>query len=101
MSHMNATIQDSLSPVELAEIAQSFGLELEASDYQQGAFIEDEWLERMMGMVTSSHLWDAMWRFGIVLDDDLADGYWMPTEFDTTYQLIQLDGPNRAEELQA
>jgi hypothetical protein len=94
---MNATIQDSLSPEQLAEVAQSFGLDLEASDYIEGAFIEDEWLESRMGFVTGEHLWDAMWRFGIVLDEDLADGYWMPTEFDTTYQLLELNGPNRAE----
>ena len=82
--HVHPTMQDSLSPEELAALAQSFGLEdVEAIDYCEGSFIEDEYLERLMGYCTSQYLWDAMWRFGIVLDEDYArvqslGNYWRP-----------------------
>lgn len=109
-----ASIADSLAPEVLEQLGQAFRLELEdleavASGYRN---LEDH-IEDMMGFVTSSHLWDAMWRFGIVLDDDAAkvynlgnywrpdgsleQGYYVPSDFDTTYQLIELSGPNRAE----
>lgn len=85
-----ATVQDSLSPEALAEIAQSFGLDLQPSDYvTEEEFITEEWLQAKLGMVTSSHLWDAMWLFGIVVDDDLS--YYVPDDFDTTVSIIDLE----------
>ncbi len=105
----SATIADSLSPRELADLAQSFGLETTIDDYIPQEFISDEWLESRMGMVTSDHLWDAMWRFGIVLDDDCAKvhtlgslwrpdgkletGYYVPTDYDVEIPLVSLDNP--------
>ena len=104
-----ATIADSLSPEILAELAQSYGLDIDALDYCDGAFIEDEYLEALMGFVTGEHLWDTAWRFGIVLDDDAArvsslgnywrpegtieTGYYVPNDYDTEISLISLDNP--------
>jgi len=107
MTHLNATLRDSLSPEQLAELAQSFGLDLEPSDYVAGAFIEDEWLDKRMGYTTGSHLWDRAWRFGIVVDNDvlpqlgdlwrpngrLTSGYYVPCDYDTDVSVIDIDHP--------
>ena len=105
--HIAGTIADSLSPMELANIAQSFGLDAEPLDYVDGEFLTDEYLERELGYCTSAYLWDAAWRFGIVVDndcpmqglfgfyknpDDPWDGsYYVPCDHDTTVQLIELE----------
>ena len=105
--HVAGTIADSLSPLELADIAQSFGLDMEPEDYIDGEFLTDEYLERHHGMVTGQHLWLTAWRFGIVVDndcpmqglfgfyknpDDPWDGsYYIPDDHDTTIQLIELE----------
>lgn len=84
MTH--TTIQDSLSPEQLAALAQSFGLEIMACEYTtEGEFLQDSEVHDMMGMVTGEHLWDAVWRFGIVVDDDL--NWYMPDDYDTTVSL--------------
>lgn len=94
----NATIADTLSPRELADLAQSFGLDTVASDYEDHVFMSDEYLEHHHGVVTSEHIWDAMWRFGIVVDDDLS--YYVPDDYDTMVSTIVLDGPNRDRAMQ-
>jgi len=112
--HATPTIADSLNPKELAAIAQSFGLDMDESDYVSSdePFITDEYLERHHGMVTSDHLWTTAWRFGIVIDNDtplIAEslkGYWNPTgsltsragyyvpdDYDTEIPLVSLDNP--------
>ena len=100
-------IQDSLSPEILAEIAQSFGLDYSPLDYLTvGSFIEDE-VERMVGFTTGEHLWDTMWRFGLVEDKDvvqqrscgnlwrpdgrIANGYYVPDDDDTEVSLVTLE----------
>jgi hypothetical protein len=114
MTHNVTTVQDSLSPEILAELAQSFGLELQASDYiTDGDLIYDE-IERMVGLTSGEYLWDAMWRFGIVVDDDvarqrscgdlwrpdghIASGYYVPDDYDTEVSLITLDDSVAVEE---
>ena len=96
------TIQDSLSPEFLAELAQSFGLDYSPRDYMtQGSFIEgigyanddttegyDE-VEQLVGWTTGEHLWDALWRFGVVIDDDLD--WYIPDDYDTVVSLITLE----------
>jgi len=94
-----ATVQDSLSPEILAQIAQSFGLDLTEEDYMTGEFLPDEWLQQAVGLVTGEHLWHTMWLFGIVLDDD--GDYYVPSDHLIEVELIELNGPNRAKELQA
>jgi len=110
--HKHSTIADSLSPIALAEIAQSFGLDMEPEDYMSDeVFITDEYLERNHGMVTSDHHWDQAWRFGIVVDndcpmqglfgfyknpDDPWDGsYYVPCDYDVEIPLVSLDNPPR------
>lgn len=83
-----ATVQDSLSPEILAQLAQSFGLSFEASDYVTDEFVE-EWIESRMGFVTGEHLWDALWRFGVIVDDDLE--WYIPDDFDTSFQLVSVE----------
>jgi hypothetical protein len=72
----------------------------------QGSFIEDE-VERMVGFTTGEHLWDAMWRFGLVEDKDvvqqrncgnlwrpdgrIANGYYVPDDDDTEVSLVTLE----------
>jgi len=108
----NATIADSLSPRDLADLAQSFGLDVSPLDYVEGEFLSDEYLERYLGTVTSQHLWEAAWRFGIVVDNDAPmtglygyyhpeddsypGSYYVPDDFDTMVSVITLDGPTRS-----
>lgn len=74
-------IADSLNPAELDMIYKAFGIELSEA-YTPSLTEEIEWL---CGLVTAEHIWDAMWRFGIVIDNDtplMAEslaGYWNPT----------------------
>ena len=108
------TIADSLAPEVLAELGSAFILDLMEIESTTDISEADDWIEQAMGFVTGGHLWDAMWRFGIVLDDDVAvglgqywqpdgvweQGYYVPSDVLSEYELIQLDGPNRAEEMQ-
>jgi hypothetical protein len=104
-----STIADALSPATLDEIEQAFRLEVQRHISEADMDFEDE-IESLMGFVTSSHLWDAMWRFGIILDDDAAkvsslgnywrdeDGrldtrYYVPDDFDTQIPLVSVDCP--------
>lgn len=90
MFEAKASIQDSLSPEILAQLAQSFGLDLEATDYFLDDFVE-EYIESRMGFVTGEHLWDALWRFGVIVDDD---GEWyIPDDEDTEIPLVSIDSP--------
>lgn len=108
MMHNNATIQDSLSPEQLALVADQFGLDLTESDYVDGAFVEDEWLEQKMGYVSSQYLWHSAWLYGIVVDndapftdlygfyhpeDDRPRGYYVPDDFDTEVSILSIDTP--------
>lgn len=106
---MTTKIADLLQPAELAELEQAF--RLETAHFTSGAsdWNDDDWIESHMGLVTASHLWDAMWRFGIVLDDDCAKvrnlgdywrpdgsletGYYVPCDYDTKVSVISIDHP--------
>ena len=106
-------IADSLSPAELDMVYKAFGLDLldDSPAYYTEADLLKE-VEWEVGLVTGSHLWDAMWRFGIVIDNDTAlvteslAGYWnpegslrcradyyVPNDYDTEVSLIDLDHP--------
>lgn len=96
---MMTMMQDSLSPEILAQIAQSFGLDLTEDDYTPSEFLTDDWLDKTVGLVTGEHLWHTMWLFGIVIDDDMS--YYVPSDHLVEVELIELNGPNRAKELQS
>ena len=103
-------MQDMLDPTQLAELYKAF--KAEALDFVatgDDLLKEIEWL---VGFTTGEHLWDAMWRFGIVLDDDTAQssesltGYWNPTgsihnragyyvpcDYDIEIPTVSLDSP--------
>lgn len=102
-------IADSLSPAELDMIYKAFGLE--AADIGRTPSLMEE-IERLVGLTTSTHLWKAMWLFGIIVDDDTMEsaeslkGYWNPTgsinnragyyvpdDYDTEIPLVSLDSP--------
>lgn len=51
-------------------------------------------ITHMMGSHQSEMLWQQIWLFGIIVDDDLD--YYVPDDEDTTVSLITLDGPRRA-----
>ena len=112
------TIADSLAPEVLEQLGSTFRLELqelEASTTLESGWEMDEWIEAQMGFTTGEYLWDRAWRFGIVLDDDCEQGlgqmwqpdgvwetgYYVPSDHLSEVELIVLDGPFRAEEMQA
>ncbi len=97
------TIADCLAPEVLAQLGQTFceGLE-EFIDPIQGWDCGD-WIESRMGFTTSEHLWDALWRFGVIVDEGTLTestidnpkgiaglGWYMPSDHDITVQLIEL-----------
>ena len=52
-------------------------------------FLSEEQLEHTMGTAMSqSQIWDRLWRFGIIVDDDMA--YYMPSDYDTEVSLMEL-----------
>ena len=96
------SIADSLAPEVLEQLGSTFRLELEALVAQASSFgtlSNDDHIEDMMGMVTGEHLWHTMWLFGIVLEED-GDWY-VPSDHLVEMELIELNGPYRAKELQA
>lgn len=96
------SIADSLAPDVLAELGREFRLSLNDVIAQVSTFGTldlDDHIEDMMGMVTSEHLWHKMWLFGIVLEED-GDWY-VPSDHLVEVELIELNGPNRAKELQS
>ena len=108
-------MQDMLDPTQLAELYKAF--KAEALDFANAGFGRSEAnlleeIEWLVGFTTGEHLWDAMWRFGIVVDNDTAlvteslAGYWnpegslrvradyyVPNDYDTEVSLIDLDHP--------
>lgn len=97
-----SSIADSLAPEVLEQLGREFRLSLNdviAEAHSFGMFDIDDHIEDMMGMVTGEHLWHAMWLFGIVVDDDMS--YYVPSDHLVEVELIELNGPNRAKELQA
>jgi len=82
----NATIADSLGPQFLRELSDA---NLLPSPVEDGVtdieYISeaDEYINQTVGLTTGEHLWDALWRFGIILDDDAAKvvnlgSFWRP-----------------------
>jgi hypothetical protein len=87
------TIADSLAPEVLEQLGATF---LEGIDEYMGpakGWDCSEYIEQTIGLVTGEHIWDALWRFGVVVDDDLS--WYMPSDHDVVYNIITLDGPNR------
>jgi hypothetical protein len=105
-----SSIADSLSPAELDMVTKAFGFGvLEESSWTPSLMEEIEWL---VGLTTGQHLWDAMWRFGIVIDNDTMEsaesltgywnpegsihnraGYYVPCDYDTEIPMVSLDTP--------
>lgn len=100
-------IADSLSPAELDMIHKAFGLDILDQGYTPSLMEEVEWL---CGLTSGEHLWDAMWRFGIIIDGDTnlvtesLNGFWnpdgslrtraryyVPDDYDTEIPTIQLN----------
>ena len=55
-------------------------------------FLSEEQLRWTMGTAMSqSDIWDKLWRFGIIVDDDM--NYYMPSDYDTEVSFITLDTP--------
>jgi len=88
-----STIADSLGPEFLQELLDNNLLpspdEVGMMDINDD--IIDEFIHQAVGLVTAEHLWDALWRFGIILDDDAAKvinlgSFWRPEgTLDTRY----------------
>ena len=101
------TIADSLAPEVLEMITDEFLMELD--DYVAttfGGWDCDDTLSEWLGYRTGASLWDAMWRFGIIVDDDItnlgclwqpngviANGYYVPDDDDTSVPLVTIDQP--------
>lgn len=98
------TIADALAPSELAELEQAFRLEL--AELETPTVSIDDECEALMGFVTSEYLWYSAWLFGVIVDDDvtnlgclwqpdgvIAFGYYVPDDYDTTFQVVTIDQP--------
>ncbi len=90
------SIADSLAPEVLEQLGTAFRQSLDeveaivTSGYND---IEDT-VEQWLGFTTGEYLWDTLWRFGIIVDDDLS--WYVPDDFDTTIPLVSLDTPPKA-----
>ncbi len=52
-------------------------------------FLSEEQLEWTMGTAMSqSAIWDRLWRFGIIVDDDMD--YYMPSDYDEVVELVTI-----------
>jgi len=79
------TIGDFVGPETLAQLDL---IEDEDFDYK---FLSEEQLESIMGTAMSqAGIWDRLWRFGIIVDDDLD--YYVPDDWDSEIPLVSLDG---------
>ena len=78
------TIGDFVGPEFLAALSI-----IDTDDDYQPVFLSEEQLEHTMGTAMSqSQIWDRLWRFGIIVDDDLS--YYMPSDYDEVLELVIL-----------
>ena len=78
------TIGDFVGPEFLAALSI-----VDTDDDYLPQFLSEEQLEHTMGTAMSqSQIWDRLWRFGIIVDDDLS--YYMPSDYDTEVSLMEL-----------
>ena len=69
---------------------------------------DDEYMiDQTVGLVTGRHIWDALWRFGLIEDEAVTrlgclwqpDGhiendYYIPDDHDTIEDCVTIDTPN-------
>lgn len=80
------TIGDFVGPEFLAELGRDF---IPNSGTE---FLDWEQAEHIMGAsMSQSDIWDRLWRFGIIVDDDL--NYYVPDDFDTEIPTVSIDSP--------
>lgn len=78
------TIGDFVGPEFLAALSI-----IDTDDDYLPQFLSEEQLEWTMGTAMSqSQIWDRLWRYGIIVDDDLS--YYMPSDYDTEVSLVEL-----------
>ena len=79
------TIGDCIGP----EFAACLAL-LEDDHRYFSEFLTDEQAEFTMSTAMSqSNVWDRLWRFGIIVDEDMS--YYMPNDWDSDLQLVELE----------
>ena len=82
---LQSTIADCLGPQFLKELSDA---DIIPSPLEEGMMDINT---SPNGLVTGQHVWDALWRFGIILDDDAAKvvnlgSFWRPEgTLDTRY----------------
>lgn len=99
-------LADFVGPETVKEMIRAFG-----SDVVIPQPVEDgvEDISSPVGLVTGEHIWDMLWRFGIVVDNDvqrqrscgdlwrpdgrIANGYYIPDDEDTEYPCYSIDSP--------
>ena len=60
----------------------------EGDDYTE--FLTEEQAEWTMGTAMSQwNVWERLWRFGIIVDDDLD--YYIPDDYDTDLHLVEVE----------
>jgi hypothetical protein len=42
----------------------------------------------MGAAMSQSQIWDRLWRYGIIVDDDMS--YYMPSDYDEVVELVTL-----------
>ena len=80
------TIGDFIGP----EFMACLGI-LEEDTERYTEFLSDEQAAWTMGGdMSQSQIWDRLWRFGIIVNDDLS--YYIPDDYNTELELVEFDG---------
>ena len=101
------TIADSLAPEVLEMLGSQFLEELDEWDAVNVVDWYGSDIEDVCGYRTGASLWHSLWLFGIVLEDNVfsslgncwqpdgvvANGYYIPDDFDTSIPLVSIDQP--------
>ena len=90
-NYLSATSRNYLSSVTLGDfVGPEFLAALSTIEDDRDylpQFLSEEQLEHTMGTAMSqSQIWDRLWRFGIIVDDDMS--YYMPSDYDEIVELV-------------
>jgi hypothetical protein len=99
---MMTQFADAIGPEMLKELQATFGSDVVIPPHS------DE-VRECGGYTTGEYLWDTLWRFGIVVDNDvasqrscgdlwrpdgrIANGYYVPDDEDTSIEVYSIDNP--------
>ena len=82
------TVGDMVGPEFLAVLGEYAEIDEDHDRYTE--FLSEEQAEWTMGAAMSqTNVWDRLWRYGIIVDDDMA--YYIPDDYDTDLCLVEAE----------